>query len=420
VSCNRDVEAARMTYCPDWIMSNVMLTIISTLATLCSGVTILMSLAALLLYIKDRRLPHGTSPVSVLKPVLGHHDELEANLESFCVQSHPQYELIVGAADSNDPALAVARRVRDRHPEVAFKIVSGQWSNGSNPKVRNLRNLLAHARYPTVLVSDGDVRVDPEYLSIMAGAIEQPNVGLVSNLIVGEGERTLGAAAENAQFNGFIAASTAAAALIARHPIVVGKSMLFRRDALTNAGGFAAAANVLAEDYLLGRAVAQAGYQVRVLGHCVRAISCQRSLPRMVQRQLRWAQIRRQVAPAIYALEPLGYPLLWIALVLAALGLSASATQLNPWDFAAHLVAPLGAFGFLTVVACKLRGRGPRLTDFVAFPLASLMAGFAWVRAWFDVAVVWRQQQFRITRGSILLPHQAQARRTDERLPEAA
>jgi ceramide glucosyltransferase len=419
VSLNRDCVAARTTQWSGDII-HVALALISVLVILSSGLSSLMSVAVLVLRAQSRRLPRGKTPISVLKPVRGLDDELEANLESFCRQSHPQYELIVGAAEPDDPALVVARRVRDRHPGVSLRVVSGQWPSGGNPKVRNLRHLLSAARYPTVLVSDGDVRVEPEYLRVMAGAIEQPKVGLVSNLIVGVGERTIGAAAENAQFNGFVVASTAAALLYARHPIVVGKSMLFRRDALTNAGGFAAAANVLAEDYLLGRAVAQAGYEVRVLGYSVRAVSRDRSMLRMAQRQQRWAQIRRHVAPAIFALEPLGSPLVWLGLFAVALLLCGSAALPKGWALAPTVVLPLGAVALQAVVAFSIRGSGPRLTDLLALPLASAISMLAWTRAWFDVHVVWRNQRFRISAGSQLRPWHSTARRADERLPEAA
>lgn len=393
----------------------VLTNIVSVLAILSAGLTVVMSLAAWVVYAKRRSLARGTTPISVLKPVRGTDDDMEANLESFCRQSHPKYEIIVGSAEPDDPALQIARRVQLRYPHVRLRVVSGQWPSGCNPKVRNLRNLLAHARYPAVLVSDGDVRADNDYLSVMAGALERPNVGLVSNLVVGIGERTLGAACENAQFNGFIAAATSAAALFARHPIVVGKSMLFRRDALTNAGGFAAAADVLAEDYLLGRAVLQAGYRVVTLGLPIRAFSRDRSLGAMVRRQLRWSQIRRHVAPAIFALEPLGHPLLWLGLVTVIGCLVQKSAHL--WLIAGLL---LGAATVQAGVAFALRGKGPRLRDIAALPLASVLALAAWTRAWFDVRIVWRQQAFSIGRGSRLRPLVERRPRRPSRTAEPA
>lgn len=390
------------------------------MAILTAAISILMSIAALKLHRSGQALPWGTTAISVLKPVRGVDDEFEENLESFCRQTHPRYELIIGAAESNDPALRIARRVRDRHPQKAIRVVSGQWPAGSNPKIRNLRHLLTHARYQTILVSDGDVRVRHDYLSVMAGAIEQPNVGLVSNLIVGGSERTIGAACENAQLNGFVAATTAAAALMARHPIVVGKSMLFQRDALTNAGGFAAAADVLAEDYLLGRAVMHAGYRVSVLGYPITAVNRDWSVLRMLQRHSRWAQIRRHVAPAVFAFELLGYPLLWTLCLALSLWITWATAGMVRLESKLVLLLPSVATVLQLFVGSRLRGEGLTLIQVLVQPLSMLLACLAWTRAWFENIVVWRQQRYRIGRGSHLVPMARTTYRPAESISEAA
>jgi ceramide glucosyltransferase len=364
----------------------------------------LLSVSVWVLHAGARNLPHGSRPISVLKPVKGLDDELEENLESFCRQVHPQFEVIVGAADPQDPALAVARRVKRRHPEVAIRIVSGEWHVGQNPKVRNLRNLLTVAKYQSILVSDGDVRVEPDYLSVMAAALERPGVGLVSNLVVGIGDRSLGAACENLQLNSFVVGCVAAADMMAHHPVVVGKSMLFRRDALTNAGGFAAAADVLAEDYLLGRAVTEAGYRVVTLGYPVWAVNRDWSVERMVRRHTRWSQIRRNVAPLVFLLEPLGHPLLWLGLLLTT-----TMTRLNTSHPTALAVAAASAMVGATVLlqsfsVSQFEHGAFRISRLSLLPLQSSLALLAWARAWVETVVVWRQQSYRIGPGSRLLP----------------
>lgn len=382
--------------------------------------TVAMSVAVIIMSLRAERLPRGTTPISVLKPVRGLDDEFEANLESFCLQTHSAYEILVGSADPADPALEVARRVQRRFPNVALRIVSGEWPTGHNPKVRNLRHLVTKARYPTVLVSDGDVRVGSDYLSVMAGAIEQPNVGLVSNFVVGTGERTLGAACENVRLNGFVVRSLAAAQLYLRHPVIMGKAMLFRRDALTNAGGFAAAADVLAEDYLLGRAVLEAGYRVQTLGYPVFAMNRDWTVAKMLQRHTRWSQIRRHVAPGWFLLEPLAAPELWALLALVT------------WWFDPHRIDAAAGTWVATAlalsvlleagVASLLQGTRIIWKSIALLPLSSALALLAWLCAWHRDAVVWRQQSFRIGAGSRLSAFQAQrpASAHKQRLPEAA
>jgi ceramide glucosyltransferase len=395
-------------------------TIIISGALFSAALAAVMSVAALILSDRAHRLPHGTTPISVLKPVKGLDDELEANLESFCLQTHERYELIVGAADSNDPALDVARRVKQRFPHVAFRIVAGEWITGFNPKVRNLRNLLSKARYSALLVSDGDIRVNTDYLSVMAGALERPNVGLVSNLVVGRGEQTIGAACENLQLNGFVATSVAAAQLIARHPVVVGKSMLFRREALCRIGGFQSAADVLAEDYLLGRAVLKAGFRVSTLGYPVWAINRNWSVSKMLQRHTRWAQIRRHVSPGMFLLEPLAIPELWLMLVAIAGRLFPN--QLGAVHTAAVLTTVALSVLIQRLVSIFMQRTIPQWTTLVLLPLSSLLAFYTWLRAWNLDIVVWRHQSYRISAGSRLtLVNQQQHSPTRRaRMPEAA
>ena len=399
----------------------VMLYTIITLGALFSAtLAAVMSVATLILSDRAHRLPHGTTPISVLKPVKGLDDELEANLESFCLQTHERYELIVGAADSDDPALDVARRVKRRFPHVAFRIVAGECATGFNPKVRNLRNLLSKARYSSILVSDGDIRVDSDYLSVMAGAIEHPNVGLVSNLVVGTGEQTIGAACENLQLNGFVANTVAAAQLVARHPVVVGKSMLFRREVLTQIGGFRTAADVLAEDYLLGRAVLKAGYRVSTLGYPVWAINRSWTVSKMVQRHIRWSQIRRHVSPGMFLLEPLAIPELWLMLLIVAWWLFPSRFD------AAHAAVVLTTVALSvvlqTLASIFMQRSMPQWTTLVLLPLSTLLAFYTWLRAWTLDIVVWRHQSYRIGAGSrlSLANKQRPAPTRRARMPEAA
>src|ERR1035437_1198209 len=62
-------------------------------------------------------------PVTVLKPVHGMEERLEQNLESFFQQDYPDFEIIIGARSSGDPALALAEKLRLRYPQVKSRIV---------------------------------------------------------------------------------------------------------------------------------------------------------------------------------------------------------------------------------------------------------------------------------------------------------
>src|SRR5688500_2442983 len=79
--------------------------------------------------------PAPWPPVSVFKPVKGAEDGLYENLASLARQESPCFEILVGAADAHDPALAVARRVAHAHPEVSMRLLVCPEDGGLNPKV---------------------------------------------------------------------------------------------------------------------------------------------------------------------------------------------------------------------------------------------------------------------------------------------
>src|SRR5687767_11227475 len=69
------------------------------------------------------RIPGELPPVSILKPLRGADPGLETNLETSFRLDYPAFEIVLGAADADDPALAIAARVAARHPRVRSTIV---------------------------------------------------------------------------------------------------------------------------------------------------------------------------------------------------------------------------------------------------------------------------------------------------------
>jgi ceramide glucosyltransferase len=377
------------------------LTAISVLVLISAWLIVGINLAAHWLLEKDAQLISSNRPVSILRPLKGNIPGLEENLESLCKQDHPEFEIIVAAADAADPALLVARRVREKFPQVSFKILNGEWATGLNPKVRMLRGMLGHARYGTLLISDDNVRAQPNYLRVTAGALSQPGTGLVSNLVVGVGGNSLGSLCENLQLNGFVLSSVAASYL-ARYPVVVGKSMMFRRDALMNAGGLGAVADVLAEDHLLGRAIAAAGYRVVTIGHPVYTVNSGWSVGRMLSRHIRWSKIRASIAPLVFPLELLAQPLLlWF--LLLAISLTTTIAVPETLLLVAGASAAIATVSELTVIR-RVQGAEFRIWHSLLIPLRSALALTAHVASYFTPTVRWRDVSYRIGHNSRLIP----------------
>src|SRR5262249_56518955 len=99
----------------------------------------------------------GRHPVTVLKPLRGAGLELDANLESFCRQDYPAYQIVFGVEDARDPAVEVVRALMRRFPRIDIALAIGH-EDGANRKVANLVHMMRHARHDVLVLSDADIR----------------------------------------------------------------------------------------------------------------------------------------------------------------------------------------------------------------------------------------------------------------------
>jgi ceramide glucosyltransferase len=345
-------------------------------------------------------------PISVLKPLKGVDEDLFDNLASFARLDYPELELVLGAEDPHDPALDVAQRLRRAFPAVAIRVVSGARPLGANPKVTNLAMLLGYARHEYFLISDSNVRVSPDYLRAIASELADPDVGLVNNLIAGTGERTVGALMENLQLASFVG-GTVASADLARHPCVVGKSMLMSRQTLAAIGGFEGVRDVLAEDYVLGQRVHASGRRVVLSPHVIETVNVDWPVRRFLERHLRWGQMRRQISLTAYAAEPLLNPVpLCLALIALVL---ASAAELVAVEVSSSfaLLGLAGAAmkcGSEAWVTRRLRGRTLPLRTWVWIVAKDLLLVGIWCVGMVRRRVVWRGTVMTIGPGTVLTP----------------
>src|SRR5713226_4212239 len=106
----------------------------------------------------------GAPPVTVLKPVHGDELRLRENLESFFLQEYPTFEIVFGARNAEDPAVAIIREVSRKYPHVSTQIVLSGDPPWANAKVYSLEKMIAAAAHRFLVISDSDVHVAPDYL----------------------------------------------------------------------------------------------------------------------------------------------------------------------------------------------------------------------------------------------------------------
>lgn len=344
--------------------------------------------------IPDDALP----PVSLLKPLKGLEDELEENLESFFVQDYPApFEIVFATTESDDPALPIARRVAARHPSIPVRFVLSDDGFGLNPKVANLAGALAAVRYDLVHQSDANVRVEPEYLRTIVREMLATDASILTSVVIGVGERTVGAALENLQLSAYIAPAMCLALEAANITCVCGKSMLLRKSELeAEFGGLASVRDVLCEDFVLGERYKRAGKVVILSPTTVRNVNADCGAERFFARHSRWLKMRITLHLPGFLADLLSNPI----------GLSAIAVVVGGFDLAV-VTAALGVTVTKTLadqLAMSLTRERFPLRYLWLSALKDLSLVPLWIFAIFSRTVVWRGRKLRFGKNTQLLP----------------
>jgi ceramide glucosyltransferase len=181
--------------------------------------------------------------------------------------------------------------------------------------------------------------------------------------------------------------------------------MLMPGSALRAAGGWDAVRDVLAEDYVLGRKIADAGYRVILSSAPLTTCDPHRALRGVFARHLRWAQMRARINPLAYAGELLLIP---TPLVLAW-AISAAADGLAAW--ALPLAATVLGLRMAVDGASVRRLRSNRMAvrHLLLGPVKDLLILCAWVAGACRRTIVWRGTRLAIGRGSALRPDDSTA-----------
>src|SRR6202790_5418898 len=62
-------------------------------------------------------------PISILKPLKGTDPEMYESFRSHCRQDYPQYEIIFGVSNTNDPAIQQVERLKVEFPDRAIRLM---------------------------------------------------------------------------------------------------------------------------------------------------------------------------------------------------------------------------------------------------------------------------------------------------------
>lgn len=258
-------------------------------------------------------------PVSVLKPLCGNEPALYDNLRSFCLQSHPSFQLLFGVRDAEDAAIAVVRRLQTEFPAVDMQLVIDPQVHGANLKVSNLLNMLPHARHDWLVLADSDIGVSSDYLSRVTAPLADPGVGVVTCLYRGVPRTGLWSRFGALFIDDWFAPSVQVSHALGSTRFSFGSTIALRRDSLEAAGGFEALNDVLADDFWLGEFTRLQGLRTVLSDVVVTTDVTDSSLPNLWAHELRWMRTIRAAEPAGFAFTfvTFTFPVLALGLALA-------------------------------------------------------------------------------------------------------
>lgn len=331
----------------------------------------------------SRRQPAKRPAVTIMKPLCGVDLMGEVALESFFLLDYPEYQLVFGVQDADDPVLEIVARLRARYPERDTTLMVNDMLHGSNRKVSNLINMQPLAKHDVIVFSDADIHVPPYYLDDLVAALEVPGTGLVTTLYTGlPAEPVLAGRLGAAQINQVFLPSALLARKLGRQDCM-GATMAITKPVLAQSGGLVALVNHLADDQVLGRRVLKAGYRVGLAHNIPAATVPEVDLPSLFRHELRWARTIRALVPLAYMGSILQIPLFWAVLAVLFSGFAA-------WSWVLLLFTLVARVVFARQVEAALRL--PRTGDIWLFLLRDLFSLVIYIASFTGRRVSWRGQ----------------------------
>ena len=338
------------------------------------------------------QVPVFTPPVSILKPLHGVDFASYENYASFCHQHYPEYEILFAVNEPTDPAVAVVQRLISDFPQRQINLLIGAQYFGANRKVNSLARLAREARYEILALSDGDVRVTPQYLQNVVAPLQDPYCGRGHFLLSRIAQKNLGAEFEAIGAAGGFFPGVLMAAWTEGVKFALGASIVTTKTWLQKIGGFEDIAPFLADDYEIGRRVAAAGGHVVLSHETVWTMYPAQTAHSFWDHQLRWARTVRLCRPASYTalLFTQGLPWALLAAIIAPRAWLAAA-----W-LAAYLVLRLTMAWVVGVSVVKDQVLRRRIA---LVPLWDALHFVVWLASFASNHIVWGQVEYFVNRG---------------------
>jgi ceramide glucosyltransferase len=344
---------------------------------------------------RKHKLRNYTAPVSLLKPVRGVDFASYENYSSFCRLDYPDYEILFAVNDAADPAVPMIHRLIAEFPDRRIRLFVGAEDLGANRKVNKLARLSSEAQHEILVLTDGDVRVGPNFLREVVAPFVEESTGAVTSFYRGIAEHNLGAELEAIGASSDFFAGVLMAEWTEGINFALGASIVTTKRWLFKIGGFESIAGMLADDYELGVRIAQAGGRVLLSRETVWTMYPAQSARNFWNHQLRWARTVRLCRPLSYfgLIFTLGLP--WS--VLAAL------VAPTKWIAAAYLLAYL-VLRHVMAWTVGVWGVGDDVLRHKLWlvPVRDALYSAVWLASFASNRITWGGQEFTMHQGKMV------------------
>jgi ceramide glucosyltransferase len=349
-------------------------------------------------------------PVTLLKPVCGLEKHLMVNLRSACVQDYPDYQVIYSVQRSDDPALETLRELERQFGSERVSVVISNAHVGMNGKVNNLAGALPHARHETLVFSDSDVMLRPDFLRQIVAPLADPAVGAVSTFFRGCSAGVWYEYMEQLTLNADQFPMAMLASATGLVDFCFGASTALTKTTLAQIGGFEDLGEFLVEDTEMGRRVLALGKKLVDIPYLVDTTVDLGGPRQWWQKQTYWDQNSRVALPSLFAASVL-LRTIPLALLFAALR---GADSLGVWVLGCALLVRMSAV--VAVLALALRDYAG-LSRVWLIPIKDVLSLIWFTRAWFARRVIWRGHEMSLGRDGRLTMLSSQSTAGSENAP---
>ena len=382
-------------------MVNLLNTIFFALALLSQAIAVWQWLAARKFPLHRKTADPVFAPaISLLKPLKGCDETTAASLASWLKQNYAgPLQILFGVAEENDPVCAVVRQLLAENPNVTAQLVVCKDLQGTNAKVAKLAQLARLARHDLILISDADVRVQPDFIANFVMPMRDEKTALVNCFYRLANPTTTAMRWEAVAINADFWSQVLQSASLKPLDFALGAAILLQRKSLDEIGGFASLADCLADDYQLGHRIAKHGHRIALCPVVVECWDAPMQWMDVWKHQLRWARTIRVCQPLPYFFSILSNATFWALLWFVA-ALAAAKTICTPL---AATVVVLIRIGLAQNLQRRFTPKRRLISPAWLVPMKDLLQAAIWFSAFAGNTVEWRGRKMRLRRDGTLI-----------------